>query len=215
MRYSRFKSQMEPSSAQKKPRKKNIKKGEKGNCIGDMTASVPVPMSLQMPFPMVAPGPAPKTEPFEPHFPHRTFVKCETRDHNDARDPGCADIPDFQRRIQHIVSPNSMPYLSHMPQYMPHGMQYSIPLNMSPLLPSLNQSNYENSYPSMALSNDDNMHTFSLQQPAFHDSPVVTWEPSAAAQGGSTPVKVEDEPEIVHSMNSHDAPIKVEELCKE
>jgi hypothetical protein len=207
---------MEPSSARKNPRKKNVKKGEKGNCKSGLTASVAVPMSMQMPFPMTASGPAPKIEPFEPQFSHRTFVKCETRDSNDVGDPGFAEIPDFQRRFQHMMPPNSMPYFSHMPQYMPHGMQYSIPVSMSPLPPSLNLSNHENTYPSMALSNDDNMHTFSLQQPAFHNSPVITWEPpAAAAQRGSTPVKIEDEPEIVYNLDSQDAPIEIEELCKE
>jgi hypothetical protein len=45
---------------------------------------------------------------------------------------------------------------------------------------------------------------------------VITWEPpAAAAQRGSTPVKIEDEPEIVYNLDSQDAPIEIEELCKE
>lgn len=75
----------------------------------------------------------------------------------------------------------------------------------------------------MAPSNDVSIQNFSLQQPAFHNAPVITWEPPAPAQGehtpvDHTPVKIEDELEIVEKTAFHDVfrdvPVKVEEICK-
>lgn len=58
------------------------------------------------------------------------------------------------------------------------------------------------------------MQNFSLQQSAFHNAPVITWEPPAPSQQESTPVKMEDEPEIIDRIVFDKIPIKIEEGCK-
>ncbi|KAJ5132989.1 hypothetical protein N7448_007147 [Penicillium atrosanguineum] len=210
MRYSRFKSQMEPSSAQKPPRKKNIKKGENGGCKGNMPASAPLPMSMQMPFPMPALGSALKMEPSDSQFPSSTSIKCESGRQTNAGDSAFAEISEFQHHFQRMISSNGMPYPSHMSHYVPRGLQYSMTSGVPPPLP-----HYEHSFPSMALPNDVNMHNFSLQQPAFYNAPVITWEPPAPIQRDPTPAKIKEEPEVVQSMAFHDAPIKMENLRKD
>jgi hypothetical protein len=213
---------MEPSSAQKNSRKKNTKKGDKGDPKGEMPAAAPVPMSMQMPFPMAPPASVPKMEPYGPSFSNQ-FFKCEPGTQEGSASPGLAEIPDFQHQLSQAMSPNSMPYQPHMPRYVPHGMQFPMVSGVSPSFSSPNISHYGDSYSSMAPSNDVSIQNFSLQQPAFHNAPVITWEPPAPAQGehtpvDHTPVKIEDELEIVEKTAFHDVfrdvPVKVEEICK-
>lgn len=214
MRYSRFKSQMEPSSAQKNVRKRNSKKGKKGDPKGDIPGSIPVPMSLQMPFPIASAGPAPKMEPSDSQFSSNPFVKCEPGIHKIPGNPRFTEIPDFQQHFPQTMSPSGMPYPSHTSQYVPHGMQFSTASNVSPSLSSLHLLHYENSCPSMAPPNDASIQNFSSQQPAFHNPPVITWEPPAPSQRESTPMKIEDEPEIIEMILFDQSPIKIEEGCK-
>ncbi|KAJ5211506.1 uncharacterized protein N7498_003152 [Penicillium cinerascens] len=214
MRYSRFKSQMEPSSAQKNARKKNSKKGEKGEPKGEIPGLIPVPMSMQMPFPLACAGPVPKMEPSDSQFTSNPFVKCEPGIQQIPGNPEINEIPDFQQHFPQIISPSGMPYPSHISQYLPHGLQFSMVSGASPSLSSLHPSHFENSYPSRAPPNDAGMQNFSLQQPAFHNAPVITWEPPAPSQQESTPMKIEDEPEIIERTVFDKIPIKVEEGCK-
>ena len=213
MRYSRFKSQMEPSSAQKNARKRNSKKREKGDPKGEIPGLIPVPMSMQMPFPMAS-GPVPKMEPSDSQFSSNPFVKCKPGIQEIPGNPGFTGIPDFQQHFPQTMSPSGMPYPSHMSQYVPHGMQFSTASDGSPSLSSLHVLHYENSYPSMAPPNDASMQNFSLQQPAFHNPPVITWEPPAPSQREPTPVKIEDEPEIIERIVFDQSLIKMEEGCK-
>lgn len=214
MRYSRFKSQMEPSSAKQNTRKRNTKKSGTAEFKGDIPASTSGPMGVQRPFPMSAPGPVLKMEPSDSHLLSSTYIKCEPGKPKNARDPAFTEMSDFQHHFQHIMSPNSMPYPSHISHYVPHELQYSITSGVSPPRPSLSLPHYESPYTSMPLSNEVNMHTFSLQQPAFHNAPVITWEPPAPAHWDSTPVKIEEELEIAQSIEFWDAPVKIEEPCK-
>lgn len=214
MRYSRFKSQMEPSSAQKNARKKNSKKGEKGGPKGEIPGLTPVPMSMQMPFRMTSAGPVPKMEHLDSQFSSNPFVKCEPGIQKDPGNPGFTETPDYQQYFPHAMSPSGMQFSSHMSQYVPNGMQFSRASGVSPSLSSMHLAHYENSYPLMVPPNDAGMQNFSLRPPGFPNAPVITWEPHAPSQQEPTSMKIEDEPEIIERVAFDRSQIKMEEGCK-
>lgn len=197
MRYSRFRSQIEPSTAPKRARKKNTKKGEKGDPKGEMPASIPVSMSTQ-PFSMMPPELVPKAEPSDSN----PFVKCEPGD------LGFAEIPDYQHHFS--MSPHSLSFPSHMSQYVPHGTQFSIAPGASPSLQSFNLTHFENPCSSLAPQNSASMHDFPFQQHLFHNAPVISWEHPAPSNREPTPENIRDEPEVFGKIVFDKAPIKIE-----
>lgn len=219
MRYSRFKSQIDPSTAQKTAKKKNAKKFEKGKHKGDF--SMPKDLPTQMRLPWVNSGPALKAEPSEPHYQHNPFMKCEPGNDNVFGDRNLLAGTDAQCDLARMT-PDSMVPLAHPPssrlyQYPSH----ELPFTMTPgrpettLIPS---SSRFASYPAMHFPQDFSMQDFTMQQPFFSNAPMITWEQSVpyqreltpAASHHSTPVLVKEEPQDVQQTIEAETPIKTE-----
>jgi hypothetical protein len=220
MRYSRFKSQIDPPSA-RTIKRKNAKKGGKGDLKGDIQAS----QAMQHQS-FSESGLVPKLEPtgstFQPNS--KPFVKYEPGTPNVYGIQGPSNSQDsFYSPFSHAMSPapnmpspQMMParYLenfdpiSHGPQhqYLASGMSMTLPSGTYAPVPMSTPSGFT-TYPSFPLAHDINMPDFPSPTPGFNSGPVITWEPVLQQQSESPtspvgtkedappPARIKQEPE--------------------
>lgn len=224
MRYSRFKSQIDPSTAHKNAKKKNTKKGEKGKQKGafsvEMNMEMPMNLPTQMSFPWANSGLVLKAEPSHPHYQHHPFLKCEPGHENAFGDQNFLAGTESQYDLARMTPPNSMASFAHLPpssvhQYAGHEVPFPMAPGMAKSLQMSSSSRFT-SYPTMQFSQDFSIQDFPMQQPIFSNAPMITWEPPISQQREltpvtshhTTPVTVKEEPKHVQEVTEVEVPIK-------
>jgi hypothetical protein len=209
MRYSRFKSQIDPSTPRGK--KKNAKKGGKGDLKGDLQT----PQTMPHP-PYSEPGVVPKLEPTESPFqpnPNPFVVKYEpgTPDAHGMQGPSnpqegfYSPFTQLMSPAQTMLSPRMMPprYIEQLdpvsygpqPEHAAIGGPYSLASGTyAPVLTS-NPSPFT-TYPAFSMPRDFHMQDFPSQAFGFHSGPVIPWEPVQQHQSESapSPARIKEEP---------------------
>lgn len=226
MRYSRFKSQIDPNTPRAK--KKNAKKGGKGDPKGDLQT----PQTISHP-PFSEPGVVPKLEPTQSPFQlslNPFVVKYEpgTPDSHGMQGPShpqeafYSPFTQLMSPAQTMSSPRMRPprYMEHLdpvsygpqPDHASVGGPYSLAAGTyAPVLAS-NPSPFAK-YPPFSMPNDFHMQDFHSQTPGFHNGPVIPWEPVPQQQSESapSPARIKEETGFCEK-NTESVVIKVEEV---
>lgn len=213
MRYSRFKNQIDPPSVTKK---KNSKKGVKGDLKGDLQA----PPTMTHPAFLesgIVPKLGPNGSPFQSN--PNPFVKYEPGAPNvhgiqgltNPQDNFYSPFPQVMSPASSMTSPRMMPspqmmppkYLDHFEPVshgaLPRDIASSVPLSLASGMYAPMPKSTPLSFttcPSFPMSHDFNMVDFPSQTPGFNSGPVITWEPMPQQQNDSppSPPKIKEEP---------------------
>lgn len=223
MRYSRFKNQIDPVS-----KKKNSKKGAKGNLKGDMQAPPP---TMRNPA-FLDSGVVPKIEPngssfqsnpspfvkYEPETPHVDGMQGLSNPHGGFYSP-------FQQVMSPaslLTSPQMMPpkYIDHFEPVshgaLPRDVASSVPLSLASgmyaPMPTSTPLSFTTCSSSFPMSHDFNMPECPSQPtPGFNSGPVITWEPISQQQTITPP----SSPKIKEERENCEKKVDSLELAKE
>lgn len=199
MRYSRFKSQIDPNPSRKK---KNTKKGGKGDLKGDLQTPQTMPY-LSFSAPGVVPKVEPTGSPFQPN-PNPFGIKYEpgTSDAHGTQGPSnpqegfYSPFTQLMSPAQTMSSPRMMlpRYIEQLdpvsygsqPEHAAVGGPFSLASGMyAPVLTS-NPSAFA-TYPGFLMPQDFHMQDSHSQAPSFNTGPAIPLEPVSQHQSESAP----------------------------
>ncbi|KAJ5721829.1 uncharacterized protein N7483_009763 [Penicillium malachiteum] len=177
MRFSRFRNQMEGTTGAQRAAKKKNAKGKKGDKC-DMSESNGQMLAI-MPGTQSAPGI--KMEPGD-FMPYANPIKCEgNQQHHGSQN--FADLPDMYSwsHQPNSSSVNGTPFHLQMHPFMQPGMPYSVMSGISSSSSSMTPVSPPGFYPQFGM-HDFNLPEIGVQQSAFPNAPVLSWEPPASPQ---------------------------------
>ncbi|KAF3386259.1 hypothetical protein F1880_001276 [Penicillium rolfsii] len=208
MRYSRFKSQIDPSTLRGK--KKNAKKLEKNGLKGEFQTPP------TMPHPSFSEQGVVKLEPtgspFQPNpNPFGIKFECSSSDAHGMQGPSnppegfCSPFTQLMSPAQTMTSSRMMPprYIEQLdpisygtqPEHAAVGRPFLLASGTYAPVPISNTSAFA-TYPNFPMPQDFHIQDFPGQTPGFHSGPVIPWEPAPQQQSESalSPMTIKEEP---------------------